>query len=202
ESFANILSEARKFRLNLIVTHQYIGQLVHDRNTTVRDAIFGNVGTMIIFRVGADDAEFLEKEFEPTYTINDLVNLSQYSIYIKLLINGVTSNPFSASTLPPISAKTDNEQKVITVSRERYGTPRPTVEEKINKWMGAEFHTEAAKIESESADSEEMEEHLRFQHKVKTGTPAAISAAAPNVDRSLEMPGFAPIEERSQQDQR
>jgi hypothetical protein len=147
ESFANILSEARKFRLNLIVAHQYIGQLVHDRNTTVRDAIFGNVGTMIIFRVGADDAEFLEKEFEPTYTMNDLVNLAQFSIYLKLLINGVTSNPFSAKTLPPISQVTGNEDKVIGVSRERYGTERSIVEEKINKWMGAEFHAEAAKIE-------------------------------------------------------
>jgi hypothetical protein len=184
ESFANILSEARKFRLNLIVAHQYIGQLVHDRNTTVRDAIFGNVGTMIIFRVGADDAEFLEKEFEPTYTMNDLVNLAQYSIYLKLLINGVTSNPFSAKTLAPISEKTGNEDKVIGVSRERYGTERSIVEEKINKWMGAEFHAEAAKIESESADAEDMQEHLRFEHKVTTGPASEIQRTAPLAPRT------------------
>lgn len=184
ESFANILSEARKFRLNLIVAHQYIGQLVHDRNTIVRDAIFGNVGTMIIFRVGADDAEFLEKEFEPTYTMNDLVNLSQYSIYLKLLINGVTSNPFSATTLPPISQPTDNENKVIDVSRERYGTKRSIVEEKINKWMGAEFHTEAAKIESESADAEDMQENMRFEHRRTTGSAQDISQTAPLAPRS------------------
>src|SRR6185369_6743196 len=74
ESFANILSEARKYRLNLILAHQYIGQLVTDKkNTIVRDAIFGNVGTLICFRMGADDAEFLEKEFDPTYLLNDLV---------------------------------------------------------------------------------------------------------------------------------
>ncbi|MBX4205465.1 MAG: type IV secretion system DNA-binding domain-containing protein [Candidatus Doudnabacteria bacterium] len=188
ESFANILSEARKFRLNLIVAHQYIGQLVHDRNTIVRDAIFGNVGTMIIFRVGADDAEFLEKEFEPTYTMNDLVNLAQYSIYLKLLINGVTSNPFSAKTLPPISTKTGNGDKVISVSRERYGTERSVVEEKINKWMGAEFHTEAAKIESESAEAEDMQEHLRFEHRVTTGPAAQIRANAPLAPRTTSRP--------------
>lgn len=188
ESFASILSEARKYRLNLIVAHQYIGQLVHDRNTVVRDAIFGNVGTMVIFRVGADDAEFLEKEFEPTYTINDLVNLSQYSVYLKLLINGVTSNPFSAVTLPPISSVTGNEEKVIGVSRERYGTPRGTVEEKINKWMGAEFHQEAAKIDNSSADSEDMQEHFRYEHRRVTGTAQEIRASAPLAPRTHPTP--------------
>ena len=133
DSFANILSEARKYRLNLIVAHQYIGQLVRDRNTVVRDAIFGNVGTLVIFRVGADDAEFLETEFEPTYTPNDLLNLAKYQIYLKLMINGVSSSPFSANTLPPISAKTENEDKVIKVSRERYANTRDIAEKKIKK---------------------------------------------------------------------
>src|ERR1700752_4900458 len=90
ESFANILSAARKYRLNLIVAHQYIGQLVQDRNTVVRDAIFGNVGTMITFRVGADDAEFLEKEFEPPFLLAQLVNPPKYHIILKLMINGVS----------------------------------------------------------------------------------------------------------------
>ena len=188
ESFANILSEARKFRLNLIVAHQYIGQLVHDRNTIVRDAIFGNVGTMVIFRVGADDAEFLEKEFEPTYTTNDLVNLGFASIYVKLLINGVTSNPFSAKTLTPIAAVTGNEDKVIDVSRERYGTQRAIVEEKINKWLGAEFHAEAAKIESDSADAEDMQENLRYEHRQTTGPSSEISTSAPLGPRSTSRP--------------
>jgi hypothetical protein len=159
ESFANILSEARKYRLNLIVAHQYIGQLVSDRNTVVRDAIFGNVGTMIAFRVGADDAEFLEKEFEPTYTMNDLVNLAKWNIYLKLMI--------SANTLPPISEPTGNEEKVITVSRERYGTPRVVVEEKISKWLGAEYHAEAAKVESESVGEEEAQETMRYNDQFR-----------------------------------
>ncbi|MCK4799669.1 type IV secretion system DNA-binding domain-containing protein, partial [Candidatus Parcubacteria bacterium] len=97
ESFAGILSEARKYRLNLIVAHQYIGQLEEE----VRDAIFGNVGTIITFRVGAADAEFLEKEFEPVFMMNDLVNLAKYDIYLKLMIDGVTGDAFSATTLPP-----------------------------------------------------------------------------------------------------
>ncbi|MBI4363282.1 MAG: type IV secretion system DNA-binding domain-containing protein [Candidatus Doudnabacteria bacterium] len=166
DSFANILSEARKYRLNLIVAHQYIGQLVRDRNTVVRDAIFGNVGTLVIFRVGADDAEFLETEFEPTYTPNDLLNLAKYQIYLKLMINGVSSSPFSATTLPPISAKTGNDDKVIKVSRERYANTRDVVEEKINKWMGAEFHTEAAKIESAAVEQEDMQEAMRYEQRV------------------------------------
>lgn len=179
ESFANILSEARKYRLNLIVAHQYIGQLVQDRNTVVRDAIFGNVGTMITFRVGADDAEFLEKEFEPTYMMNDLVNLSKYSVYLKLMINGVASNPFSANTLPPIGEPSGNLDKVIRVSRERYATPRPIVEQKISKWLGAEYHAEAAKAESDSADEESIQEEMRFKHdapKPVSSVPTTLSA--------------------------
>ena len=181
ESFASILSEARKYRLNLIVAHQYIGQLVQDRNTIVRDAIFGNVGTMITFRVGADDAEFLEKEYEPTYTMNDLVNLSKFSIYLKLMINGVASNPFSAGTLPPISEPTGNTEKVIKVSRERYATERDLVETKISKWLGAEFHTAAAIVESESVNGDGVEDELRFKHAPArpTGPTSAARPATP-----------------------
>ncbi|MGE5392160.1 MAG: type IV secretion system DNA-binding domain-containing protein [Candidatus Saccharibacteria bacterium] len=180
ESFANILSEARKYRLNLIVAHQYIGQLVHDRNTVVRDAIFGNVGTMITFRVGADDAEFLEKEYEPTYTMNDLVNLTKFQIYLKLMINGVASNPFSATTLPPISQPTGNLEKVISVSRERYANRREIVETKINRWMGAEFHAEAAEAESQSVEEEFMQDNMRYSH------PAPAPAPKPVVEKPRE----------------
>ncbi|HYC79521.1 MAG TPA: type IV secretion system DNA-binding domain-containing protein [Candidatus Binatia bacterium] len=183
ESFANILSEARKYRLNLIVAHQYIGQLVQDRNTIVRDAIFGNVGTMITFRVGADDAEFLEKEFEPVYTMNDLVNLAKYQVYLKLMINGVASSPFSATTLPPIAEPTDNQDKVIKVSRERYATVRETVELKISKWLGAEFHAEAARAESDSMDEEGVEENMRFRHQ-----PARVASPAPRPTPSAPKP--------------
>jgi hypothetical protein len=152
ESFATILSEARKYRLNLTIGHQYIGQLSTDRSTVVRDAVFGNVGTMVVFRVGAADAEFLETEFEPIFTPPDIVNLPKYHVLMKLMINGVSSDPFSATTMPPDeSMRSGNAEKVIKVSRERYANSREEVEDKIGRWMGAEFHEEAAKIANVTA---------------------------------------------------
>lgn len=138
ESFATILSEARKYRLSLTLAHQYINQLIDDGNTKVRDAIFGNVGTIVSFRVGAADAEFLEKEFEPEYTANDLVNLSKFHIYIRLMIDGMASDPFSAKTLPPREPSTDTSPKetIIEFTRRKYGTPRKYVEKKISEeWI-------------------------------------------------------------------
>ncbi len=134
ESFAGILSEARKYRLNLILAHQYIAQL----DEKVRDAVFGNVGTLITFRVGAMDAEILEKEFSPVFYITDLVNLGKYNIYLKLMIDGVATNPFSAGTIPPIDITdtAENVDKMIRVSRERYSSKREEVEEKISRWSG------------------------------------------------------------------
>jgi CxxC-x17-CxxC domain-containing protein len=138
ESFANILSEARKYKLNLILAHQYINQLIFDSNSTVRDAVFGNVGTIIAFRVGAEDAEHLEKEFEPVFMMNDIVNLSKYHIYLKLMIDGVAGDAFSAASLPPLdlSDTKESEEKVIRISRERYGKNRAEVEDRIARWSG------------------------------------------------------------------
>ena len=133
ESFANILSEARKYRLDLIIAHQYIEQL----DELVRAAVFGNVGTMMLFRVGATDAEELVKEFEPHYVEEDLVNLGKYDVYMKLMIDGISSQPFSATTMPPISGETDNKEKVVKISRERYATEVGVVEEKIVRWSEA-----------------------------------------------------------------
>lgn len=141
QSFANILSEARKYRLNLIIAHQYIEQLDED---FVRPAVFGNVGTMILFRVGAKDGEFLETEFMPRFTPDDLVNLTKYEVYMKLMIDGVSSAPFSATTLPPISERTGNNEKVLKVSRERYTQPRAVIEEKILRWSGFSPQEESA----------------------------------------------------------
>ncbi len=133
ESFANILSEARKYRLALTLSHQYIAQM----DEMVRDAVFGNMGTLISFRVGAEDAEFIEKEMLPYFRAQDLVNLGKYQIYLKLMIDGIAGRPFSAKTLPPfLKPEVSNKDKIIEVSRERYGTPREEVEEKISKWAG------------------------------------------------------------------
>lgn len=138
DSFASILSEARKYRLNLIIAHQYVGQLVTDTSTKVRDAVFGNVGTMITFRVGAGDAEFLEKEFMPEFVMQDLINLPNYHIYLKLMVNGVTSRPFSAGTIPPLQYEVpaDTKDEIIKLSRERYARPRAMVEKQITNWSG------------------------------------------------------------------
>jgi len=134
EAFANILSEARKYRLNLILANQYVTQI----DEKVRDAVFGNCGTIVSFRVGAMDSEFLEKEFSPVFLATDIVNLAKYNIYLKLMIDGIAGDAFSATTLPPIdiSDTEANEQKVINVSRERYSSKREEVEEKISRWSG------------------------------------------------------------------
>jgi hypothetical protein len=147
-SFANILSEARKYRLSLIMAHQYIAQL----DEVVRDAVFGNVGTMVSFRVGAADAEYLEQEFTPTFLQEDIVNLSKYRVFLKLMIDGVASQPFSASTIPPIGNNTGNKEKVIRVSRERYGRPRSEIEHKIARWSGMEIVGSVDDIDDDYTD--------------------------------------------------
>jgi len=134
ESFTNILSEARKYRLDLILGHQYITQM----EETVRDAVFGNVGTLVTFRVGAEDAEFLERELTPEFLATDLVNLPKYNIYLKLMIDGIAGSAFSARTLPPLPMlEVSNREKIIKVSRERYGTSRDIINEKISRWTGS-----------------------------------------------------------------
>jgi len=133
ESFANILSEARKYRLNITLGHQYITQMEEE----IRDAVFGNVGTLAVFRVGAEDAEYLEREFTPQFTAEDLVNLPKYNVYLKLMIDGVAGHPFSAETLPPpVPFENSNKEKIIRASRERYGIKKEIVEEKIARWAG------------------------------------------------------------------
>lgn len=135
ESFADILSEARKYKLSLTIAHQYIEQMSEE----VRAAVFGNVGTMISFRVGAFDAEVLEKEFAPQFTAEDMVNLGFAQIYLKLMIDGVSSAPFSAVTLPPISEPEINfKQDIIESSRAQFGKARTIVEEEIRKWHETE----------------------------------------------------------------
>jgi len=141
EAFCNILSEARKYRLSLTLGNQYIAQLEEmtptGRSTKVRDAVFGNVGTIVCFRIGAEDAEFLEREFIPEFTAEDLVNLAKYNVYLKLMIDGIAGRPFSAETLTPFPKPVEsNKEKIIKVSRERYGTPQKIVEEKIARWAG------------------------------------------------------------------
>lgn len=158
DSFASVLSEARKYRLNLIIAHQYVGQLVTDVSTKVRDAVFGNTGTMIVFRVGAADAEWLENEFSPEFTIEDVVNLPNYHIYIKLMVNGVTVRPFSAATLAPFKSQEDaaGVEAIIKMSRDKYARPREVIEKEINRWAaggGAGEDDEEDTVRSVNVDS-------------------------------------------------
>lgn len=132
QTFESILSEARKYRLNLILAHQYLSQLDEE----VRDAIFGNVGTIISFRVGAEDAEELEKQFGPEFGKSAFIHLPQYEVYLRLMIDGISSRPFSARTFPPRKKpEKTHKDKIIRVSRERYCSPREEVERKIDRWF-------------------------------------------------------------------
>ncbi len=173
ESFANILSEARKYRLSLVLAHQYIGQLVSGESTSVRDAVFGNVGTIITFRVGAADAEFLEKEFMPEFLQNDLVNLAKANVYIKLMIDGVASRPFSAETLPPQKLPLATYRDlIIKNSRERYGTPRTAVEAHITgEWRGG---ADAAAERTDRQNEKRLSEVLGPAPRGRASGPSAV----------------------------
>ncbi len=136
ESFADILSEARKYKLSLTIAHQYIEQMPEE----VRDAVFGNVGTFITFRVGSYDAEVLEKEFAPTFLAEDIVNLDKRQIYLRLMIEGVSSKPFSAVTVPPIARPAVSyREEIIEHSQKFYARPREEVEKDIADWHTQNF---------------------------------------------------------------
>lgn len=143
ESFADILSEARKYKLNLTIAHQYVEQMSEE----VSAAVFGNVGTMIVFRVGSTDAEKFEKEFAPKFVADDIVNLGKYQMYLRLMIDGVGSQPFSATGLPPVALPTISyKSQVIESSQSLYGHARAKVEEYIREWMsGGPIEPSAAK---------------------------------------------------------
>ncbi len=132
DSFANILSEARKYKLALTVANQFIAQM----EETIRDAVFGNMGTTITFRVGPLDAEFMERVFAPVFNGEDLQNISFGQVFLTLLIDGMASKPFSAATLGPIQPlETPQRDLVIDTSRANYARKRVEVEEKIMGWF-------------------------------------------------------------------
>lgn len=149
ESFANILSEARKYNLALTVAHQYVEQMTDE----VKAAVFGNVGTMITFRVGATDAEIFEKEFAPYFILDDIVNLSAYQIYLRLMIDGVGSKPFSARTLDPIPQPVHSyAEAVIASSRLRYGKPIKDVEAEVSEFYKPVLRPEPVKKDIKQED--------------------------------------------------
>ncbi len=153
ESFANILSEARKYKLALIIAHQYVAQM----EESVRDAVFGNVGTSLSFRVGPLDAELLEKVYAPQFMAGDLINLGMAQVYLSLMINDMGSAPFSARTLPPLPRPTITYRNdVIEWTRETYAHPKESVDTNIREWYAedAERHDERPKKNIRFADDD------------------------------------------------
>ena len=182
ESFANILSEARKYRLNLILAHQYLAQL----DEAVQPAVFGNVGTIICFRIGAEDAELLEKEFEPEFRANDLLNLAKYDIYIKLMIDGIASKAFSATTFSPLVPPEDSDpEKILRVSQERYGAKREDIEDKISRWYQPMF----AETTSLSSGSKKSHPQSDSRPETRQHWKAACSICGKSVEVPFEPDG-------------
>ncbi len=141
DAFADILSEARKYHLSLIMAHQYIAQLQtrqnYEKESKLRDAVFGNVGTMMSFKVGAEDAEYLEKEYAPDLSQQDIIGVANYKAYIKLNINNTTSRPFSLETIWDESGKSDKIAEVIKkYSRLKYGRSHEFVDQEIEARLG------------------------------------------------------------------
>ncbi|MEK7203296.1 MAG: DUF87 domain-containing protein [Patescibacteria group bacterium] len=145
DSICSILSEARKYSLNLIIAHQYLGQLVKNQDTFIKNAVFGNVGTWILFKIGSEDAEAMVKEFAPIFNQYDLINIEKYTAYVKLLIDNTASRPFSMSTIWPMDnlVKNDNIAKQIKdLSRLKFGQDRNVIEAEIlNRIRRAEAYS-------------------------------------------------------------
>lgn len=136
--FADILAEAPKYKLSLFLTHQYIDQI----NEKIRAAIFGNVGTLIVFRVGAENAQWLAKEFHTPFNENDFGNLPRYAFYIKLMIDGATSKPFSACTVAAQTSGQSNKEQVIKHSKIKYVSINSILKQNTVKNYEAFLHTE------------------------------------------------------------
>jgi len=127
DSISTILSEARKYRLSLSIAHQFIGQL----DDKIKNAVFGNVGSMAVFRIGTEDAEFLEKQFAPIFSQTDIVNLDNFNAYVRLLTNGKPVKPFSMRIMPPEKGDIQRAEALKTESSQKFGRPRAEVETEI-----------------------------------------------------------------------
>jgi len=151
DSIATILAEARKYKLNLIMAHQYLGQLVKNNDTAVRDAVFGNAGTMIAFRVGVEDAETMAKQFAPVFAEYDLINIGKYTAYVRLLIGNTASKSFNMHTMLPERGNQELAAQIKELSRLKYGRQRSIITAEIlehSKLAEVAKETDAPKSES------------------------------------------------------
>ena len=181
KTFAEILSEARKYKLNLVIAHQYIEQMEEE----VRDAVFGNVGTTVAFRVGPFDAEVLETVFMPRFTKEDVVGLDRRQVYLTLMIVGVGSAPFSAVTIPPIEAPTVSyREQIIASSRAQFTAPRPGIEQAVIEEL-------ASTLASPTKPSD-----LRAPKKFPARAPLPVAEPKPPVRESVPIPPPRPPVQR------
>lgn len=177
EAFAKILSEARKYRLSLALANQFVAQM----DETVRDAVFGNVGTLIAFRVGATDASFLEKEFSPTFEKDDLIGLDNQHMYLNMLIDGVASNSFSAKSIFVKEGTEGNVEKIIAHSREKYSRPRAEIEEQIKKWSNVDAYDVDKTVDRQSDSKFDGNDYVKnaenktINSTKKTSTPQRVT---------------------------
>ena len=196
ESFANILSEARKYNLALTVAHQYVEQMTDE----VKAAVFGNVGSMVVFRVGATDAEIFEKEFAPYFILDDIVNLGFTQIYLRLMIDGVGSKPFSAKTLGPIKRPTESfVVEIIGNTRTLYAKKVGDAEEEIRNWYEprvAPPKAEAKAGDVSTAPAKAEVEHLPRERKVEQVPERRREVRRDEVRRDEGRRGESGIEKR------
>lgn len=196
DSFATVLSEARKYRLDLILTHQYIEQMP----LAVKDAVFGNIGTLICFTVGPTDAHFLEREFDPVFLENDLINLGRYEMYLKLQIDDTQSQPFSAVSLAPAGDATFMKDRAISASRSKYSRNVENVEKVIKKWTETKFKAgqppqpPAWAVNEEVKVKEAPVEGEKKEYQIANPAPARIFSenilVAPRPFIKENIPGF------------
>jgi len=184
DSFATILSEARKYNLGLTIAHQYIEQMADE----VREAVFGNVGSIICFRVGSKDAEALAREFAPVFGPDDMVNLQMARVYIKLLVDGVASQAFSAMTLPPKVLEESYRDRVVMFTRQHYAKPREAVVDIIDETAGYKRRREAEEANKKAATI------LAQPSTLPSAQKPNIQPAAPKPAVILDAPFQAPAQ--------
>ena len=186
DTFATILSEARKYHLGLTIAHQYIGQLTQKpdgggEDPTIRDAVFGNVGTMMNFKIGAADAEYMAKEYAPLLSEQDVVNIANYSAYIKLNIDNTTSRPFSVKTIYDTSGANDKLASLVKqYSRMKYGRKRAFVDQEISARIGINFGKEL------EADKDKAFVPLPDEHATQPVAGAPVERVTPDKIAAVE----------------
>jgi len=150
------------------MANRYVSQLlIGDNNTSLRDAVFGNVGSLISFQVGSDDAEALSLQFEEAVTVKDILSLPKYHAYVRLMIDGMPSKPFSVSTLPPPEYEQDVKRIDVLrhLSRERYAEKKEIVEDNIKKWAASSSEGKKEAVQQSKAKEKEEEERKRAKKK-------------------------------------